>query len=176
MRVLIYARLSSFADNSTSIERQLKMCRELAEQCGWFVAGEYVDDGVSGAVAPEDRPSMSKLLQQFADVDAVVTWKVDRLSRSLLDFSRLLKVAERDGVDIVSCTEQLDTTTAMGRAFAQLVALFAEMERSMNCVEVQEHATGVDARDTTRRDHETLSFPACEWTAFVSDLRDSRLR
>lgn len=131
MRVLIYARLSSSSDNSTSIERQLKVCRELAEQRGWSVAGEYVDDGVSGAVAPEDRPAMSKLLQQFPDIDAMVAWKLDRVSRSLLDFSRLLEVAERDGVDIVSCTEQLDTTTAMGRAFAQLVALFAEMERSM---------------------------------------------
>jgi HlyD family secretion protein len=70
---------------------------------------------------------MSKLLQQFPDIDAMVAWKLDRVSRSLLDFSRLLEVAERDGVDIVSCTEQLDTTTAMGRAFAQLVALFAEM-------------------------------------------------
>lgn len=131
MRVLIYARLSSSNDNSTSIERQLKACRDVADARGWTVAGEFIDDGVSGAVAPADRPAMGKLLAALPTADAVLAWKVDRLSRSLLDFSQLLKDAEAVRAAVVSCTETIDTTTAMGRAFAQLIAMFAELERGM---------------------------------------------
>lgn len=130
-RVLIYARLSSSNDNSTSIERQLKACRDLAESRGWTVVGEHVDDGVSGAVAPAERPAMSELLASMPHVDAVIAWKVDRISRSLLDFATLLRLGDTTGTAIVSCTETIDTSTAMGTAFAQLIAMFAELERGM---------------------------------------------
>src|SRR5690625_8027768 len=95
-RALIYARLSRSNDNSTSIERQLKACRDLAESRGWEVAGEFVDDGVSGAVAPAERPAMSELLAAMPYADAVIAWKVDRLSRSLLDFASLLKQGDEE--------------------------------------------------------------------------------
>ncbi|MGW8438705.1 recombinase family protein [Nocardiopsis sp. NPDC055879] len=130
-RALIYARLSSSNDNSTSIERQLKACRDLAESRGWTVVGEHIDDGVSGVVAPAERPAMAELLAEMPYVDAVIAWKVDRISRSLLDFAQLLKQGDQAGTAIVSCTETIDTSTAMGTAFAQLIAMFAELERGM---------------------------------------------
>ncbi len=130
-RALIYARLSSSNDNSTSIERQLKACRDLAESRGWEVVGEHVDDGVSGAVAPAERPAMAELLAAMPYADVVIAWKVDRLSRSLLDFASLLRHGDEVGTAVVSCTETIDTSTAMGTAFAQLIAMFAELERGM---------------------------------------------
>jgi DNA invertase Pin-like site-specific DNA recombinase len=74
---------------------------------------------------------MSELLAAMPHVDAVIAWKVDRISRSLLDFATLLKLGDSTGTAIVSCTETIDTSTAMGTAFAQLIAMFAELERGM---------------------------------------------
>ncbi|MEU4302174.1 MULTISPECIES: recombinase family protein [Kitasatospora] len=131
MRVLIYARLSRAADNSTSIERQLEACRRLAEQRGWTIVGEYVDEGVSGATDPEERPGMSAMLARLGEADAILSWKLDRLSRSFLAFADLMHRCDAASIGLISATEPLDTTSPMGRAMVQLIAVFAELERTM---------------------------------------------
>src|SRR5690606_18582077 len=131
MRVAIYARLSRAHDNSTSIERQLAACREDAGRRGWEVVGEWVDDGVSGATDPSERPGMSALLAELPNVDAVLVWKLDRLARSFLGFADLTRLAESHEVGLASVTEPLDTTSPMGRAMVRIIAIFAELERDM---------------------------------------------
>src|SRR5690606_29392520 len=131
MRVLIYARLSRARDESTSIERQLATCREEAERRGWTVVGEFVDDGVSGATDLADRPGMSRLLARLGDADVILVWKIDRLARSFLAFADLVRQCEATGVGLASASEPLDTTSALGRAMVQLIAIFAELERAM---------------------------------------------
>ncbi|GAA4981050.1 recombinase family protein [Actinopolymorpha pittospori] len=131
MRALIYARLSRSKDNSTSIVRQLEACRQEAERRGWQVVGEYADDGVSGAVDPSERPEATKLLARLDEADVILVWKLDRLARSFLAFADLMRVSDRAAVGMTSVTEPLDTTSPMGRAMIQIIAVFAELERAM---------------------------------------------
>lgn len=72
-----------------------------------------------------------RMLDQLRPGDAVVVWRLDRLSRSLKDLLTILEKFEQQGVSFVSLTESLDTTTASGRAMMHMVAVFAEFERSL---------------------------------------------
>jgi len=99
---------------------------------GWEVLPERYDDGgFSGGNL--DRPSLKRLL---ADIEAgkvqrIIVYKIDRLSRSLLDFARLAEFFEEHGASIVSVTQQLDTSTSMGRLTLNMLLSFAQFEREM---------------------------------------------
>ena len=131
MRAVLYARLSRSRDASASIEMQLASAKALAERNGWQVVGEYADDGVSGTVAPEERPGMGRLLANLSDVDVIVVHRLDRLARSLLGFADLLRRCEDAGVGITSVSEPLDTTTPMGKAMVSVLMTFAALERDL---------------------------------------------
>jgi len=125
---VLYARLSVSKDESVSIERQLESGRKYAEARGWTVLGEYVDDGVSAtANRPEDRRGWTALLATRG-FDAVVIWKVDRLARRVLDFLHVDEVLRARGAGLVAVEDPIDMTTAQGRAFATMLAVFGEME------------------------------------------------
>jgi len=99
---------------------------------GWLVLpARYDDGGFSGATM--DRPAMKRLLEdvEAGRVDVVVTYKVDRLSRSLLDFARLVELFDRKGVSFVSVTQQFTTTSSMGRLTLNVLLSFAQFEREV---------------------------------------------
>ncbi len=99
---------------------------------GWsVVADRYDDGGYTGGNL--DRPALQKLItdMQAGWVDCVVVYKVDRLSRSLLDFARLMDVFERHGVSLVSVTQPLNTTVSMGRLTLNILLSFAQFEREI---------------------------------------------
>ena len=99
---------------------------------GWScLAQRYDDGGYSGANI--DRPALGQLLADIAEgkVDCVVVYKVDRLSRSLLDFARLMETFERHKVSFVSVTQQFNTATSMGRLVLNVLLSFAQFEREM---------------------------------------------
>src|SRR5206468_6616893 len=99
---------------------------------GWQTLPTVYDDGgFSGANL--DRPALKRLL---ADIDArridcVVVYKVDRLSRSLLDFARLLSLFDKRGVSFVSVTQDFNTSTSMGRLTLNILLSFAQFEREI---------------------------------------------
>jgi len=99
---------------------------------GWEVLPERYDDGgFSGGTL--ERPALKRLL---ADIEAekvqrIIVYKIDRLSRSLLDFARLAEFFEEHGASIVSVTQQLDTATSMGRLTLNMLLSFAQFEREM---------------------------------------------
>jgi site-specific DNA recombinase len=99
---------------------------------GWeLVPAKYDDGGYTGANM--DRPALKRLL---ADIEAgivnmVAVYKVDRLSRSLLDFARMMEVFDRKGVAFVSVTQQFNTSTSMGRLMLNVLLSFAQFEREM---------------------------------------------
>ena len=99
---------------------------------GWALLTELYDDGgFTGGNA--ERPALKRL---FADIesgkiDCVVVYKVDRLSRSLLDFSRMMETFERQGVAFVSVTQRFDTSDSMGRLTLNMLMSFAQFEREM---------------------------------------------
>ena len=99
---------------------------------GWRCLAEHYDDGgFSGGTM--ERPALQRLLADIdaGRVDCVVVYKVDRLSRSLLDFARILETFERRGVAFVSVTQSLDTGTSMGRLMLNVLLSFAQFEREM---------------------------------------------
>src|SRR5438270_1771818 len=138
IRCAIYTRKST----EEGLEQEfntLQAQREVAEayiqsqkQNGWHTLPESYNDGGFGG-ASLDRPALKQLLQDIEarKIDCVVVYKVDRLSRSLLDFARLLSVFERRCVSFVSVTQEFNTATSMGRLMLNVLLSFAQFEREM---------------------------------------------
>ncbi|WP_235951972.1 recombinase family protein [Crateriforma spongiae] len=99
---------------------------------GWACLDERYDDGgFSGGNL--ERPAMKRLMADIeaGRIDCVVVYKVDRLSRSLLDFSRVMETFERHNVAFVSVTQQFNTASSMGRLILNVLLSFAQFEREM---------------------------------------------
>jgi len=99
---------------------------------GWIpVSDDYDDGGFSGGSM--DRPALQRLMQDIEAglIDIVVVYKIDRLTRSLADFSKMVEVFERRGVSFVSVTQQFNTTTSMGRLMLNVLLSFAQFEREV---------------------------------------------
>src|SRR5260370_1102865 len=138
MRCSIYTRKST-EEGLNQEFNTLEAQREAAEayicsqrHVGWTALGERYDDGgYSGANL--ERPAVRKLLADIAGgkIDAVLVYKIDRLSRSLLDFARLMEIFERHQVSLISITQPLNTTGSLGRLTLNILLSFAEFERQM---------------------------------------------
>src|ERR1035437_4373088 len=132
MRYLGAVRLSLVTDETTSPARQRELIEHQAHAPGNTLVAIAQDLDVSGAVSPFNRPDLGPWL---SDETKVIQWdvlciaKLDRLSRSLIDFANLLRWCEDNGKTIVSVSESLDFGTATGRLLANLLMLFAEFER-----------------------------------------------
>ena len=99
---------------------------------GWIpVSDDYDDGGFSGGSM--DRPALKRLMQDIEGglIDIVVVYKIDRLTRSLADFSKMVEVFERRSVSFVSVTQQFNTTTSMGRLMLNVLLSFAQFEREV---------------------------------------------
>ena len=99
---------------------------------GWIpVVDDYDDPGFSGGNT--ERPGLKRLMADIerGQVDIVVVYKIDRLTRSLADFSKMVEVFERQGVSFVSVTQQFNTTTSMGRLMLNVLLSFAQFEREV---------------------------------------------
>lgn len=118
-----------------SLDAQREACEAfIASQKaeGWvLVPDRYDDGGVSGGTL--ERPALKRLLADIEDgrVDVVVVYKIDRLSRSLMDFAKLVEVFERRHVTFVSVTQSFNTTTSMGRLTLNVLLSFAQFEREV---------------------------------------------
>jgi len=99
---------------------------------GWVELAEHYDDGgISGATL--DRPALKCLLADIQEdrVDVVVVYKIDRSSRALMDFAKLVEVFDRHNVTFVSVTQSFNTTTSMGRLTVNILLSFAQFEREV---------------------------------------------
>ncbi|MGC3971115.1 MAG: recombinase family protein [Pirellulales bacterium] len=99
---------------------------------GWIcLPGKYDDGGFTGGNM--DRPALTQLLADIeaGQVDCVIVYKVDRLSRSLLDFARMMEIFDRKGISFVSVTQQFNTTHSMGRLTLNILLSFAQFEREI---------------------------------------------
>ncbi len=99
---------------------------------GWTVMPQKYDDGGFSGGSME-RPALERLLEDVENhrVDCVVVYKVDRLSRSLLDFARIMEVFDNNGVSFVSVTQSFSTTSSMGRLTLNVLLSFAQFEREI---------------------------------------------
>lgn len=106
---------------------------------GWIpVVDDYDDGGFSGGSL--QRPALQRLLADIeaGQIDIVVAYKIDRLSRSLFDFAELVKVFDRHGVTFVSVTQQFNTTDAMGRMLLNILLTFAQFERELTAERIRD--------------------------------------
>ena len=105
--------------------------REYVRHRGWSVAGEYVDVGVSGA--KDSRPELNRLMADASrrKFDAVVVWRFDRLARSVSHLLRALETFRALGIEFVSYSEAIDTSTPVGKMTFTVLGAVAELERSL---------------------------------------------
>ena len=138
IRCAIYTRKSSeegLEQEFNSLDAQREACEAyIASQRheGWLTMGEgYDDGGYSGGNL--DRPGLQNLLEDIRAglVDVIVVYKIDRLSRSLMDFARLVEVFDEHKVTFVSVTQSFNTTTSMGRLTLNVLLSFAQFEREV---------------------------------------------
>jgi site-specific DNA recombinase len=138
VRCAIYTRKSTEegldqAFNSLDAQREAGEAFIASQQArGWIALAERYDDGgFSGAHI--ERPALQRLLEDLDQgrIDCVMVYKVDRLSRSLLDFARLMERFDRQGVSFVSVTQEFNTTTSMGRLTLNILLSFAQFEREI---------------------------------------------
>jgi len=129
MRAAIYVRVST--PNSQHPEMQLADLREHASRRNWDIAGEYVDEGVSGS--KESRPELNRLVTDAHQrkFDIVLVWKIDRFGRSLRHLVNALADLDAYGVTFASLKDNLDLSTPSGRLMFQIIGAMAEFERAL---------------------------------------------
>jgi len=138
-RCAVYTRKSSEEGlelEFNSLHAQRESCEDYIasqKQEGWVLVPDFYDDGgISGGTL--DRPALQRLLEdiQAGLVDVVVVYKIDRLSRSLMDFAKLVDIFDRHNVTFVSVTQSFNTTNSMGRLTLNILLSFAQFEREVS--------------------------------------------
>ncbi len=138
IRCAIYTRKSSeegLEQEFNSLDAQRESCEayiKSQKSIGWVALPDMYDDGgISGGTM--ERPALQRLLTDIAAgrVDTVVVYKVDRLTRSLSDFAKIVDAFDAKGVSFVSVTQQFNTTTSMGRLTLNMLLSFAQFEREV---------------------------------------------
>ena len=138
LRCALYTRKSSeegLEQDFNSLDAQREACEAFVtsqKREGWVLLPEMYDDGgYSGGTL--ERPAFQRLLADVSagKVDVVVVYKVDRLTRSLSDFAKIVEVFDKNGVSFVSVTQQFNTTSSMGRLTLNILLSFAQFEREV---------------------------------------------
>jgi DNA invertase Pin-like site-specific DNA recombinase len=153
IRCAIYTRKSTeegLEQDFNSLHAQREACSAyvLSQASeGWSLLGEeYNDGGLSGGTL--ERPALRRLLADIdaGKVDIVVVYKVDRLTRSLLDFSKLVEAFDRAGTSFVSVTQSFNTTTSMGRLTLNMLLSFAQFEREVTAERIRDKIAASKAK------------------------------
>ena len=130
MRVAVYSRKSVDTGKGESVENQVRMCREyIAGRMEGAEVTVFEDEGFSGKDLQRPRLQQMLALARRGQLDCIVCYRLDRISRSVGDFSRLIEELSSLGVAFVSIREQFDTSTPMGRAMLYIASVFAQLER-----------------------------------------------
>ena len=160
MRFAWYGRKSTYNDKSDSVDNQRKMCKDYVYAAFKDVESwsEYSDEDFTGANI--NRPGLQRLL---ADIrlkmyDALIVYQLDRLSRSVRDFSNIYAELESYGVQFVSLNEHIDTTTAIGRAMMMVTAVFAQMERETIATRVKDNMRELAKKGYWRSGHAPVGY------------------
>jgi len=130
MRTALYARVST-SDKGQDPLMQLRELREHCQRRGWTIIGEYVDVGVSGS--KDSRPELNRLMTDAhrRNFDAVLVWRFDRFARSVSHLLRALETFKSQGIEFMSYSEQMDTSTPTGKMIFTVLGAVAELERSL---------------------------------------------
>lgn len=178
VRCAIYTRKSSeegLEQSFNSLHAQHEACAAyvLSQASeGWTLLPEQYDDGgLSGGNL--ERPALKRLLGDIAagKIDIVVVYKVDRLTRSLLDFAKLVEAFDKADTSFVSITQSFNTTTSMGRLTLNMLLSFAQFEREVTAERIRDKLAASKARGMWM----TLSSPIVTTWILPAHSRTSRM-
>ena len=130
--VALYARVSSEEQASSgTIENQLQFLRRFCELHEYRVVGEYLDNGISGTIQPNERPEVQRLLEEAENLkpEIILVYRIDRFSRNTLHLLQMIDKLDELGIALKSATEEFNTQTPTGRMILTLLASFATLER-----------------------------------------------
>ena len=183
MRCAIYTRKSTQEGleqefNSLDAQREAGEAFVASQRHeGWVVLPDRYDDGgfTGGNV---DRPALKRLLSdiQAGGIDCVVVYKVDRLSRSLLDFARIMEVFDEHHVSFVSVTQQFNTSTSMGRLMLNVLLSFAQFEREIIAERTRDKMSAARRKGKWTGGVPVLGYDLCDRRLLVNDDEADQLR
>jgi DNA invertase Pin-like site-specific DNA recombinase len=127
-RVAIYLRVST---GDQTVENQQQALQRVAVHRGWQVVETYTDHGISGSKGRDKRPALDKMLKdaQRGRFDLIAAWSLDRLGRSVVHLVNMLAELTDQGVGVYLDQQNIDSSTAAGKAMLGMCAVFAEFER-----------------------------------------------
>jgi DNA invertase Pin-like site-specific DNA recombinase len=176
-RCAVYCRVSSDerldqSFNSLDAQKDAGLAYIVSQRAeGWIpVPDDYIDPGFSGGNM--ERPGLKRLMVDIeaGKVDIVVVYKIDRLTRSLGDFSRLIEVFERHRVSFVSVTQQFNTTTSMGRLMLNVLLSFAQFEREVTGERIRDKIAASKAKGMWMGGHPPLGYRVEDRRLVVVDV------
>lgn len=183
LRCAIYTRKSSeegLEQSFNSLHAQRESCEAyvLSQASeGWAaMAAAYDDGGFSGGNL--ERPALQRLLADITagKVDTVVVYKVDRLTRSLSDFARIVDAFDAKGVSFVSVTQSFNTTTSMGRLTLNVLLSFAQFEREVTGERIRDKIAASKAKGMWMGGNLPLGYDAGDHTLIVNEAEAVRVR
>jgi site-specific DNA recombinase len=178
----IYTRKSSeegLEQGFNSLDAQREACEAFIlsqKALGWKVAGCYDDGGFSGGNV--ERPGLQRLLADIAAkrVRVVVVYKVDRLTRSLADFAKLVELFDAQGVSFVSVTQQFNTTSSMGRLTLNVLLSFAQFEREVTGERIRDKIAASKKKGMWMGGNAPMGYVPHERTLTVDEVHAQRVR
>src|ERR1700751_979058 len=182
-RCAIYTRKSSeegLEQNFNSLHAQRQACEAFVKSQageGWrLVKAAYDDGGFSGATM--DRPALKVLLAHVQEkrIDVVVVYKVDRLTRSLADFAKIVEIFDTHGVAFVSVTQHFNTTTSMGRLTLNVLLSFAQFEREVAGERIRDKIAASKQRGMWMGGNPPLGYAARDRKLIIVDSEAETVR
>ena len=178
----VYTRKSSeegLEQDFNSLDAQREACEAfiLSQKTqGWKLAGCYDDGGFSGGNI--ERPGVQRLLAdiKLGRIKVVVVYKVDRLTRSLADFAKLVELFDSQGVSFVSVTQQFNTTTSMGRLTLNVLLSFAQFEREVTGERIRDKIAASKRKGMWMGGFAPMGYVPHERTLAVDEPRAHRVR
>src|SRR4051794_25572019 len=183
LRCSVYTRKSTEEGldmEFNSLDAQREACEAyIASQKaeGWILVPDHYDDGgFSGGTL--DRPALQRLLADIeaGRVDTVVVYKIDRLSRSLMDFAKLVEVFDRNKVTFVSITQAFNTTTSMGRLTLNILLSFAQFEREVIGERIRDKFAASRKKGMWMGGHPPLGYEVQDRKLIVNDAEAATVR
>src|SRR5437660_2341857 len=182
-RCAIYTRKSS----EEGLEQEFNSLQAQSEACeayirsqrheGWGLARtRYDDGGFSGGNM--ERPALQRLLADIREgrIDIIVVYKVDRLTRSLADFARLVEIFDAQGVSFVSVTQQFNTTSSMGRLTLNVLLSFAQFEREVTGERIRDKIAASKKKGMWMGGNPPLGYDASERALVINPAEAETVR
>jgi site-specific DNA recombinase len=183
IRCTVYTRKSSeegLEQEFNSLQAQREACEAFIKSQrheGWVcLPDDYDDGGLSGATM--ERPALQQLLAeiQAGRIDIVVVYKVDRLTRSLTDFAKIVEILDSKGASFVSVTQQFNTTTSMGRLTLNVLLSFARFEREVTGERIRDKIAASKKKGMWMGGNVPLGYDASERTLVINPAEGESVR